>query len=179
MGKLNFIIFLLLIVPSVAKGQSVSDYCHVYMVDKAVAERAQEKIPTGDDKEDEKLLAAGVTILGRFQPRIGEEELTTRTFKLPGTDQIVTASVFYTDEMMYSTKLKAYDSMLVGVAVSKKEMNEAFTAHNSAVAEITYSDHTDTIRVKTIVQAKKRTYLVGMECRIGREYDETISTQKK
>ena len=104
---------------------------------------------------------------------MGEEQLTTKTYTLPGTDQIITASVFYTDERMFSTRSNTVDSMLVGIVVSKKAQDNAFVAQNNAVAEITYTEHTDTIRVTSQAQVQGRRYHVGLECRCHREFDET------
>jgi len=53
-----------------------------------VAKKALLKCPTGNEQEDDKLLASGITIIGRFSPKVGEEELTTKTYPLEGTDQI-------------------------------------------------------------------------------------------
>jgi hypothetical protein len=156
-----------------AAGQNLSDYCHVYLIDMEVAKQAALKYPTGNKQEDAKLLASGIIIVGRFSPKIGEEELTTKTYPVPGTVQIITASVFYTDEMIFSTRSDTVESMLIGIAVSKKARDNAFEAQNSATAEISYTEHTDTIRVKTQAQAQGRRYLVGLECRCHREFDET------
>jgi hypothetical protein len=164
---------ILFFTPAAAARQTLSDYCHVYLIDMKVVEKAARKYPTGDERENAKLLASGITIVGRFSPRISEEELTTRTYQLPGANQIVTASVFYTDEMMYSTRLDTVESMLIGIAVSKKAQSNAIEAQNNAVAEITYSEHTDTVRVETRAQVQRRQYVVGLECRCHREFDET------
>jgi hypothetical protein len=156
-----------------AAGQNLSDYCHVYLIDMKVAEKALMNCPTGNDQQDTELLASGTMIVGRFSPKIAEEELTTKTYRLPGSDQIITASVFYTDEIMFSTRSDTVESMLMGIAVSKKAQDSAFEAKNNAVAEITYNEHTDTIRVKTQAHARGRQWLVGLECRCHREFDET------
>ena len=166
-------ILIVLFTPALVAGQNLSDYCHVYAIDMKLAEKALMKYPTGNDQRDAKLLESGTIIVGRFSPKIAEEELTTRTYRLPGTDQIITASVFYTDEMMFSTRLDTVESMLVGIAASKKAQFSAFEAKNNSVAEITYTEHTDTIRVKTQAHAKGRQWLVGLECRCHREFDET------
>lgn len=166
-------ILILFCAPALAMGQALSDYCHVYLIDMKAAEKALQKYPTGNDREDAKLLTSGVTIVGRFSPKIGEEELTTRTYQIPGANQIITVSVFYTDESMDSTRSKTVESMLVGIAVSKKALESAFESHNNAAAEITYTDHTDTIRVKTQAQVQRFQYLIGLECRCHREFDET------
>lgn len=175
----TYAILILLFTPALAVAQNLSDYCHVYVFDLKVAREAAQKYLSGNGQQDAMLLTSGITIVGRFSPRIGEEELTTKTYQLPGTDRIITASVFYTDEMLFSTRLKVADSMLVGIAVSKKAQDNAFEAQNNAVAEITYIEHTDTVRVKTRVQAQGRQYLVGLECRCRREFDETDQKQKK
>src|SRR5215470_15729747 len=159
--------------PALAAGQNLSDYCHVYLIDMKVAAKALMKYPTGNDQQDTKLLSSGTMIVGRFSPKIAEEELTTKTYQLPGSDQIITASVFYTDEMMFSTRSDTVESMLIGIAVSKTAQDSAFEAKNNAVAEITYTEHTDTIRVKTQAHAQGRHWLVGLECRCRREFDET------
>lgn len=166
-------ILILLFIPALAAGQNLSDYCHVYLIDMNVAKKAAQEYPTGDDREDARLLARAITIIGRFSPKLGEEELTTKTYPLPGTDQVITASVFYTDEMMFSTRSDTVNSMLVGIVVSKKAHDNAFEAQNSTTAEITYTEQTDTIRVKTQAQVQRRRYLVGLECRCNREFDET------
>lgn len=168
----KFPLLLLLVSFCSAKAQTLSDFCHVYVIDQEVAKKALSKYPTSDPQENAKLMVTGITILGRFSPRISEEALTTKTFRLPRTNQIVTASVFYTDEMMFSSKLKTHDSMLIGVAVSKKALADAFSASHSSTAEITYAEHTDTVRVKTDVRVSSRHLLVGMECRVQRESDE-------
>jgi hypothetical protein len=122
-------------------GQNLSDYCHIYAIDMKMAEKTLMKCPAGNEQEEAKLMEDGIMIVGRFSPKIYEEELTTRTYRLPGTDQVITASVFYTDEMMFSTRLNTVESMLIGIAVSKKARNSAFEAKNNSVAEITYTKH--------------------------------------
>lgn len=54
------------------------------------------------------VLAAGVPskckvsadgkLIGEFEAEVGEERLTTKAFKIPGTKLVATAQVFYTDE---------------------------------------------------------------------------------
>lgn len=165
-------ILILFCAPALAAGQNLSDYCHIYLIDMNVAEKALRKYPTGNDQQDAKLMASGIMIVGRFSPKIAEEELITKTYQLAGADQIITASVFYTDETMFSTRSDTVESMWIGIAVSKKAQDSAFEAKNNAVAEITYTEHTDTIRVKTQAQAQGRQWLVGLECRCHREFDE-------
>ncbi|HEY9431113.1 MAG TPA: hypothetical protein VI260_06435 [Blastocatellia bacterium] len=159
--------------PALVVSQDLSDYCHVYLIDMKVAEKALMKYPTGNDQQDTKLLSSGTMIVGRFSPKIAEEELTTKNYQLPRADQIITASVFYTDGTMFSSRSNTVESMWIGIAVSKKAQDSAFEVKNNAVAEITYTEHTDTIRVKTQAHAQGRQWLVGLECRCHREFDET------
>ncbi len=166
-------ILFVLFAPAQAMGQDLSDFCHVYVIDLKIGKKVAEKIPTGNEQEDAKLLANAISIVGRFSPDGGEEVLTTRSYQLPGTDRIITASFVYTDEHMYSTRLKTPESILVGIVVSKKANESAFEAKNNSVAETTFTEFTDTIRVMTRARTPGRRWLVGLECRCGREFDET------
>ena len=42
-------------------------------------------------------------ILGEFEANVGEEILTSKNYKIPETKYYVSASVYYTDEMMRSS----------------------------------------------------------------------------
>jgi hypothetical protein len=103
-----------------------------------------------------------VKILGQFSATVGEEELTTKSFPLPGSNAVITASVYYTDEMMRSKT--GSDSMLLGIVVADKAQEDALTAPNNAVAEATYNQFTDAVRVKMNVKIKGRAFLVGLQC---------------
>ena len=151
-------LLLLLTVPSV-EGQS-ADSCHVYAVDVVTAQKAFERFkPSGDDAKDRKALEVGTTIVGTFATKVGEEELTTKTYRLPGSRLIVTASVFYTDESM------PRESILLGLAISDKAEADAIGALNNAVAEAAYDDHFAAVRVKRLAIIEGRRWLVGLECR--------------
>ena len=106
-------------------------------------------------------MEAGTTIVGTFSTKVGEEELTTKTYRLPGSRLIVTASVFYTDESM------PRDSILLGLAISDKAEADAIGALNNAVAEAAYDDHFAAVRVKKLAIVNGRRWLVGLECRKG------------
>ncbi|MCI0388735.1 MAG: hypothetical protein MOB07_08210 [Acidobacteria bacterium] len=166
-------ILIILFTPALAAGQDLSDFCHVYVIDLKIGKQVAKKYPTSNEQEDARLLASAISIVGRFSPETGEEVLTNRTYQLPGTDQIITVSVVYTDEHMFSTRLKTPESMLVGIVVSKKAKDSAFEAKNNAVAETTYTEYTDTIRVTTQAHTQGRRLIVGLECRCDREFDET------
>ncbi|PYS46702.1 MAG: hypothetical protein DMF68_18365 [Acidobacteria bacterium] len=107
-------------------------------------------------------MLAAQTMFPDFRTIIGEEELTTKTYQFPGSDLIITASVYYTDESMASSQTN--DSMLLGIMVSQKAGKDATSDENSAIVEVTYSDGTDTVRAKKYIKVNGRLYLVGIEC---------------
>ena len=112
---------------------------------------------------DAKALAVGQTVFAEFYPVMGEEELTTKTYRFPGTRLMITASVYYTDESMASAE--GSDSMTISIAVSPRSLKNALTAENNASSEITSNDRLDTIRAKKYMRVNGRLYLVGIECR--------------
>ena len=144
--------------------QTRSDVCHVYVVDLAIAKSASESFrETGNADRDAKALSVGQTLFPEFRPVIGEEELTTKTYRFPRSNLTITASVYYTDESMASAD--GSDSMLVGIVVSPKSQRDAISADNNAVAEVTENGNLDTVRAKKYVKVNGRLYLVGIECR--------------
>jgi hypothetical protein len=90
--------------------------------------------------------------------------LTTKTYPFPGGGQFVTANVFYTDESMASAA--SADSMMLSIIVSPKPQKEESSSGDNALAEVTYNDGTDAVRVKKYVRVGGRSYLVGLECRV-------------
>jgi hypothetical protein len=97
----------------------------------------------------------------QFNPLTGEEQLTNRVLRIPGTKLVVTASVFYTDESMASKA--GNDSMQLALAVSKHGLPSAFASPNNAVTEITLATF-DTARVSTNVRSGSKRILIAMEC---------------
>lgn len=98
-----------------------------------------------------------------FSPLTGEEELTNKVFRIPGTSLTVTASVFYTDESMASKA--GQDSIQLALAVSKRGLPDAFRSPNNAVSEVTLATF-DTARVQTNFRSGSRRLLVSMECKV-------------
>ena len=155
---------ILLLLCGISGAQTRSDVCHVYVVDVAKAKNASESFrETGNPDRDAKALSVGQTIFREFRPVTGEEELTTKTYRLPASNLNITASVYYTDESMASAN--GSDSMLVGIVVSPKSQRDALSADNNAVAEVNMNDNLDTVRAKKHVKVNGRLYLVGIECR--------------
>lgn len=107
-------------------------------------------------------------MLEKFTTVIGEEELTNKSFPLLKTGLVVTVSVYYTDESMASRH--GADSMMLGVAVSKKALPDALTATNNAFAEVTLATF-DTVRAKTYYKVNSKNYLIGVQCSNGTHED--------
>src|SRR6185295_7256960 len=124
----------------------------------ALAERFRE----ASEKEQARLAKALETDFPEFRPVIGEEELTTKTYRFPRSKLIITASVFYTDESLRS--VKSADSIIVAVVVSPRRQREALSAEHNAVAETTYTSNPITIQARKFVRVNKRFYAVGIEC---------------
>lgn len=155
---------LILLMLGTASAQSQSDVCHVYVLDVAKARRAAESFTeTGNAAADAKALSVGQTVFEEFSPVMGEEELTTKTYRFPGTRLMITASVYYTDESMASSE--GSDSMTISIAVSPKGLKNALTAENNASSEVTSNDKLDTVRAKKYMRVNGGLYVLGIECR--------------
>ena len=155
--------FFVLVMLGVVSAQTRGDVCHVYVVDAAKARKAFADFhETGNPNVDAKALSVGVTTFPEFRTVSGEEELTTKTYKFPGSKLIITASVYYTDESMASSQTN--DSMTLGIKVDRKGVADATDGENNAMAEVTDDDGTNTVRAKKYLRVNGRLYLVGIEC---------------
>jgi hypothetical protein len=96
-----------------------------------------------------------------FLPAMSEEELTNKSFRLPGSKARLVASVFPTDESMHSAK--GADSIKLGLGVSRKPGVNAFDITNNAVAEVTLRVF-DTARVERTIYVGHRLMLTRLEC---------------
>jgi hypothetical protein len=96
------------------------------------------------------------------------KSLTNKSFPLLKTGLVVTVSVYYTDESMASRH--GADSMMVGVAVSKKALPNAFSTTNNAFAEVTLAT-LDVVRAKTYYKVNSKNYLIGVQCSNGTHED--------
>jgi hypothetical protein len=137
----------LMLSPNNVSAQRGSDDCELYVVDV-------------DLKKE--------VILEKFTTIIGEEELTNKSFPLLKTGLVVTVSVYYTDESMASRH--GADSMMLGVAVSKKALPNAFSTTNNAFAEVTLAT-LDVVRAKTYYKVNSKNYLIGVQCSNGTHED--------
>ena len=158
MRVLSIIVTVIICLGVTATAQAQGDVCHVFVVDSALAERFRE----ASENDQARLAKATETDFSEFHPTIGEEELTTKTYRFPRSKLIITASVFYTDESLRS--LKSADSIIVAIVVSSRPLREALSAENNAVAETTYTGDPITIQARKFVRVNKRWYAVGIEC---------------
>ncbi|MBL8149156.1 MAG: hypothetical protein JNN15_04430 [Blastocatellia bacterium] len=159
--------FLLCFSTSIA-AQTYSDDCEVYLVDKKEAEKLLKLLESGaSEQEMAKQGAKSTIILGKFSTTIGEEELTTKSYKFPGTKLFVTASVFYTDESMASEGTSS--SMLVGIVLGPREYPDATLAPNNSMAEVSQRDESFSVRVKRNLTVNQKDYLIGLECKCKRK----------
>ena len=144
-----------------APARANGDLCHVYVLDVAKGRKAWGE-DLGDSEKMKRALAGSQVLFPEFRPARGEEQLTTKTYRFPhGRGLHITAGVYYTDESMPSAA--GADSMLLAVALSGKQLDDALTAENNAVAELT-SATADTARVKKWVRVGGRLYILGLQC---------------
>jgi len=163
MHKFKKATLLLMMILTVMVSVKASDTCHVYMIDVEKADKFSDAaMSSKSEHEAEKLLSKYVTILGEFKTVIAEEETTTKVYKIPNSKLFVTASVFYTDEMMAS--VDTVESMSLGLAVARKSYESALFAPNVIQTDVTYNDFTDVVRVKTFISINKKRFLIGLQC---------------
>jgi len=145
-----------------------SDLCHVYVLDVEQAEKLMTRLEAlGDPTEAEaatlkKKYPTAERILGEFEANVGEEILTTKNYKIPETKYYVTASVYYTDEMMRSSGYS--DSMNVAIVVARHRYTDAMTVMHNSTSQVSYNADTDKVQVKTKVRINQRVMIVGLEC---------------
>lgn len=99
--------------------------------------------------------------LGSFDTVLGEEERTTKAFRLPGTKLFVVAAVFYTDESMGSPE--GSDSMSLDLTLSKSRRRDVLRSLSFADAEMPAKVPVG--RVTMLVKLAGKPKLVLMECR--------------
>ena len=100
--------------------------------------------------------------LGTFDTVIYEEELTTKSFRLPNTKLYVVASVWYTDESMAGEN--SQDSVSLQLTVSPTPKRDILSGLQFAEAEV-LSKNFEVARVTTIYKLRKRGFYIVMECR--------------
>jgi hypothetical protein len=101
-------------------------------------------------------------VLGSFTTAIGEEELTTKAFRLPRSSYFIVASVFYTDESMASTK--GQDSVSLELALSRDKQRNVLRSLSWSEAEVPLNGF-EIGRVTMLIKVNGRSQLVLMECK--------------
>lgn len=143
--------------------------CKVIWMDNEMLQKSVRK--SADDQTAEsvgKKLPEGFTILGNFKTKIAEEEWTTKSFRVPKLNQFVTASVYYTDELMtvdVPNGKTLQDSVLIAIAIGDKEYPNAVHAPLRAVAEVNINDTVNTFRISTKAVLSGKPYVAYMECK--------------
>lgn len=153
--------------------------CHVYVLDTEQAEKLMNEVfALVDDPKPGQIKALqdkypnAERILGKFEAELAEEVLTTQSYALPGTEYVVTASVFPTDEQI-STKSGTRDSINIAVVVAKARVRNAINAENNASAQVTFADEEQKFQVKTYTRIDGRLLIVGLECEFGENSSNT------
>jgi hypothetical protein len=100
--------------------------------------------------------------LGTFDTVISEEELTTKSFRLPKTKLYVVASVWYTDESMAGED--SQDSVSLQLTISPTPKRDVLSGLQFAEAEV-LSKNFEVARVTTIYKLRRRSFYIVMECR--------------
>jgi hypothetical protein len=100
--------------------------------------------------------------LGTFDTVIYEEELTTKSFRLPNTKLYVVASVWYTDESM--TGENSQDSISLQLTISPTPKRDILSGLQFAGAEV-LSKNFEVARVTTIYKLRRLSFYIVMECR--------------
>ncbi len=100
--------------------------------------------------------------LGTFDTVIYEEELTTKSYRLPNTKLYVVASVWYTDESMAGEN--SQDSVSLQLTISPTPKRDILSGLQFAEAEV-LSKNFEVARVTTIYKLRRRGFYIVMECR--------------
>jgi hypothetical protein len=100
--------------------------------------------------------------LGTFEPVVGEEERTSRAYRIPGTKLFAVASIFFTDESIQVPE--HYDSMSLQLSISRKAKHDPLNSLHTAEAETIYRIPYAS-RVYTPFKIRGRHKLIVMECR--------------
>ena len=140
--------------PISAQQTKYSDRCVVGVIDVTSIRSA--------DLENESSLKTQWRELGSFVTVISEEELTTKSFRLPKSKLYVVASVFYTDESMAG--VDSQDSVSLELIISPTPKRNVLSALQMAEAEV-LSKNFEVARVSTIYKKQQRSLYVMMECR--------------
>ena len=99
--------------------------------------------------------------LGQFDSIVGEEDLTTKSYRIPKSSLFVVASVFYTDESMGTDSNR--DSVSLQLSIQREAKRDLLNSVQYAEAEV-MSPNLDVARVSTLVRIGKRSLIFVMQC---------------
>lgn len=136
-------------VTSAQRRTGAPDRCQVFTA--TVSRHGTSEVYTSNPRE-----------LGAFDTISGEEELTTRSYRLPNTNLFVIASIFYTDESLVSTK--GADSISMELLLSARPTRDVLRSSIYADGEVPVNGF-DVGRVTMVVRLHGRMHVVFMECR--------------
>ena len=141
--------------------------CTVDLLENRAAEKMRRELEKGKPSADSN---QGFIKLGEFTTDMGEERLTSKTFKIPCTRQFVIASVYYTDESM-TWKEVLTDSAYMGIAISRKPHASAMGVPSRSLAEVNFTQLTKIMRVSTQAIIRGRRVTAVLECKWNFEED--------
>ena len=99
--------------------------------------------------------------LGQFDSIVGEEELTTKSYRIPKSSLFVVASVFYTDESMGTDNNR--DSVSLQLSIQREAKRDLLNSLQYAEAEL-ISPSLEVALVSTLVRIGKRSLIFLMQC---------------
>jgi hypothetical protein len=141
---------------------TASDKCHVYLIDieksDKLSESVEKALSAGEIEKAKKIGEQYVTMFEEFETTFEEEETTTKVYKIPGSNLFITASVFYTDEMLPG------NSITLALAIAGKSFGSAMIAPPIVQTDVIYNHSTGTIRAKTFTTINKKSFAVGLQC---------------
>jgi hypothetical protein len=114
------------------------------------------------DLENDTAPKRGFKELGTFDTVVHEEELTTKSFRLPNTKLYIVASAWYTDESMAGGNSR--DSISLQLTISPTAKRDILSGLQFAEAEVP-SKNFEVARVTTIYKLGRRSFYIVMECR--------------
>jgi len=109
-----------------------------------------------------------VQTLGKFKTDVGEEQSTTRIYRIPKTKFFLAANVFYTDESLASPGVNFEDSISLQLIVSKTRKLRPKDNLVNVEAEQPYHGTFTVGRVTLRTTLSRRFYGFVMECNRGR-----------
>ena len=162
MFRIVIILFLLMLPALSVLSQHDKEGCHVYVVDteKAMAIESFTQAQLKDcEKTPEK---CGVKDFPNFVPNMGEEQLTTQTYKFPWAPLTITATIFMTDEMWIG------DTATLTITLAESSPKGVQADENSAQTDIVLHTQGNAAKVKRYYRIKNKQYLVGLQCIFGK-----------